>query len=254
MQTENGFVFKVKTKNRVEQRKSIRKSMRSTKQPAHPHPKIHPRDYYQLIETNSDPVRLRQLLLWCAQASKPAKPSDLDTIVENVQKQVIQALKSKELSTSWYHRPQTKISTQEHPQNLENQNKIDGFNKQLERFLSERKQWEHLLQTHEEEHHVLKNAMESNTQLTYTKEEIAPYIQEELQFLSSQLPNVQDWLKQVDENLLIDSHALYHILHDCQVQVQDMNRSCQELTSKMLRAWQEHQQPVDPRQVLKLLE
>ena len=131
---KNGFTFKIKpkkdqitqppsmesTKQRVEKRKSIRKSIRQQRND-YPHPKIHPRDYYTLIDDQqSDPARLRQLLLWCCQASKPAKPSELDPLsifilklVQVIKEKLMDALRSKSLSTSWYHRPVTCIHSRQ---------------------------------------------------------------------------------------------------------------------------------------------
>lgn len=105
-----------------------------------PHPKIHPRDYYKLVDPDqSDPVRLRQLLLWCANASKSTKQSHVDPVVTAVQLEFVKMLKTRHLSTSWYHRPAVDNEDDsnefvEHPLNIENKQKLGMFQAQVDRY------------------------------------------------------------------------------------------------------------------------
>ncbi len=77
---------------------------------APPHDSIDTHVYYRHIDSEqSDPVRMRQLLLWCGQKaikkSKEKKQDVLEGLVTQVQDKIVQDLISKKINTSWYHRP-----------------------------------------------------------------------------------------------------------------------------------------------------
>ena len=76
--------LKAKKKTRTTRGKRMSQLV-STSRLATPHPKIHPREYYTLIDNElPEPLKMKQLLLWCTQASKPSKPTDLDPLGNQV--------------------------------------------------------------------------------------------------------------------------------------------------------------------------
>jgi hypothetical protein len=78
-----------------------------------PHSSVPSSTFYTLISTEiSEPLRMRQLLLWCALRTaqsfptpQPIQPGSTDNIIRNLQDVIIQGLTKKTLDTSWYHRP-----------------------------------------------------------------------------------------------------------------------------------------------------
>jgi hypothetical protein len=93
-----------------------------------PHPHVQPYQYHTLIDASlSEPLRMRQLLLWCALKTSETfpglnqpgstdrivrtipgqsnQPGSTDRIVRTIQKSIIKSLTTKSLNTSWYHRP-----------------------------------------------------------------------------------------------------------------------------------------------------
>jgi kinetochore protein Mis13/DSN1 len=112
-----------------------------------PHPDIVSNVFYTLIDADvSEPLRMRQLLLWCALKTAetfPFQPNGFaDEKVMAIQDKIIQALTTKTLNTSWYHRPvfffnKEIVETrpkQPHPNNIENKKKIEIFENQLKRY------------------------------------------------------------------------------------------------------------------------
>jgi hypothetical protein len=78
-----------------------------------PHSSVPSSSFYTLISTElSEPIRMRQLLLWCALRTaqtfptpQSVQPGSTDSIVRVLQDVIIQGLTKKTLDTSWYHRP-----------------------------------------------------------------------------------------------------------------------------------------------------
>jgi hypothetical protein len=69
-----------------------------------PHADIPTNSYYSFIDTEvSDPLRMRQLLLWCSLKTAETYPFEDDVEIKKIQQKVIQALANKTLNTSWYH-------------------------------------------------------------------------------------------------------------------------------------------------------
>ena len=76
---------------------------------APPHSTIPTLDYFKYIDPDqSDPVRLRQLLVWTAEQVKVSDKhveKNVKPLLKKVVANVLQGLVSREINTSWYHRP-----------------------------------------------------------------------------------------------------------------------------------------------------
>ncbi|KAI8912093.1 Mis12-Mtw1 protein family-domain-containing protein [Powellomyces hirtus] len=132
-----------------------------------PHETIDPTDFYRHIDAElSDPNRMRQLLVWCAQrslgsADSPSTKLDsiLAQILREVQKDVIHGLTSKQINTSWYHRPadplehvESPVKKLPHPQNIANAQKLVEYNCELDRLRREEDTWNALLANYAAHH------------------------------------------------------------------------------------------------------
>ncbi|KAJ3083021.1 hypothetical protein HK102_001324 [Quaeritorhiza haematococci] len=124
--------------------------------------------YYRHIDAEQpDPVRMRQLLVWCAQramSSGKSKPGsgtetgetvveegvdakEADSIAKMVQAKIIDALSNKKINTSWYHRMDEHLAQSEsivsattkipNPQNVSNTKKLAEFQQTIARFKAE---------------------------------------------------------------------------------------------------------------------
>ncbi|KAJ3299860.1 hypothetical protein HK104_006407 [Borealophlyctis nickersoniae] len=144
-----------------------------------PHMTIDPSDYYRHLDADqSDPMKMRQLLLWCAQrdledptASHNNRP-DKDEFAElerAIWEEMVAGLMNKEINTSWYKRPPTATENEApkklpHPHDEVNAKKVAELTVALERLEAEQKQWIELMATYEIEHAKTVEKHESATQ------------------------------------------------------------------------------------------
>jgi hypothetical protein len=127
-------------------------------------------------------------------------------------------LKTKQLSTSWYHRPQTVDTSalvSEHPQNIENAKKKGLFEAQVERFIrlirykQELQDWNALVGSHEDEHKVLLDAIETGAKISYTVQDLESLVDEEYKaFLASSNMDIHSWITKTSEDMKLDVFLL----------------------------------------------
>ncbi|KAJ1976885.1 hypothetical protein H4R33_006336 [Dimargaris cristalligena] len=133
-------------------------------------PDIDPKDFYKHISPDiPEPQRMRQLIAWCipkAGLAFPKKISDSEPIKQTMKetlRQIYKAMVNKDISTSWYHRPDTfkaaessgfsKVKAQPapHPINVSNVKRKQLLEKTLERLQREERTWRRLIQQHQEQ-------------------------------------------------------------------------------------------------------
>ncbi|KAI8913716.1 Mis12-Mtw1 protein family-domain-containing protein [Entophlyctis helioformis] len=174
----------------------------------HPHDSIPTDEYYRLIDAEqSDPVRMRQLLVWCAQKAMDAIPNKLsaskgsvDLIVRDIQKEIIAGLHAKQINVSWYHRPadedevsrdteaslsSTATATSAtttasgklpHPSNVQLACNVSSFKDQIARYTAEADDWQTVLAHHTRDHAILRSAIDAHTVISYDVADLSPYL------------------------------------------------------------------------------
>lgn len=134
-----------------------------------PHPDIESHDYHMHISAElPDPVRMKQLLLWCGKksmdemkqakyiksSSQPGKKIKVDVkaleIAKSIKNELLKALASNKINTSWYHQTTNSVVEQpiekkENPRNVANRERIKYYEERLQRFKTEEESWTSLL-------------------------------------------------------------------------------------------------------------
>ncbi|KAK9693709.1 hypothetical protein K7432_013769 [Basidiobolus ranarum] len=128
-----------------------------------PHPSIRTEELYRHISPEvPDPIRMKQLLTWCAQRAMDSQKNRGDPeafqIAKTIQESIVSMLVNNQVNTSWYHRQGNDQSKDhstlrlEHPQNLENIKKKKEYEEQISRLQAEDKQWINLIKKHNQYH------------------------------------------------------------------------------------------------------
>lgn len=123
-----------------------------------PHDTIPATEFYRHIDADqSDPVRMRQLLVWCAKRAKDALVKGSGVVPDNVDKvaeDIIRGLVSKQINTSWYHRSDRTAlpgsmpqETKPNPQNVLNASKKAELESELARLVQEEALWQGIVAT-----------------------------------------------------------------------------------------------------------
>lgn len=130
-----------------------------------PHPDIPASEFYKHIsEDLPDPVRMKQLLAWCARRSiddSKMRPSlhgsetdeqiQAANIARTIEEEVLKDLIDNKITTSWYHQPDQPADVLEkrpHPQNVNNATKMKEMEERIAKLRSEEETWNRLLEEH----------------------------------------------------------------------------------------------------------
>ncbi|KAJ2354557.1 hypothetical protein IWW50_003602 [Coemansia erecta] len=139
---------------------------------AMPHDSVDPADFYRHISPElPEPIRLRQLLAWCARrtSSPPEWPADLPdhvkTLLSDVLREAVDDIHSAfergAIATSWYHRPveseqlapqSEPTELQPHPENKANAEARDKLLARIAKLQSENDAWVRELKRASSEH------------------------------------------------------------------------------------------------------
>ncbi|KAJ3039357.1 hypothetical protein HK097_002862 [Rhizophlyctis rosea] len=247
-----------------------------------PHMTIDPADFYRHIDAEqSEPVRMRQLLLWCSQRimeeNRPAEgEADNETLkaFRKVQEEVIVGLISKQINTSWYHRPNIPLSKPNdepqrlpHPQNEENAKKVAELEVALERLKQESNQWTTLLKTHQTAHAKAVDdldSLRSHGAIDFDAEpaETVDKLEEKEQAILKEycdpmvLQEVDVWTGEMVDALRIEIDHTEHVLRGAAASERKTQRFCDDLFGRMLKAYDEKERKekvADPMDILRLL-
>ncbi|KAJ3145770.1 hypothetical protein HDU86_000637 [Geranomyces michiganensis] len=218
---------------------------------------------------------MRQLLVWCAQRSSgpdeciggAAKPLDprLAEILTDVQKEVVLGLATKEINTSWYHRPtdpsEHVASPQKllpHPQNIANAKKLAEYNSELDRLGREEDRWSALLEQYTssesdtEAHEELNSSQrDDEAVLTPADRDVAL-----MECAGDNARELDAWMKATFEDLRIELDATLDTLQKVEAFERRTRRFTEGVFDRVLTAYAEKEtarDPVDPMDVLKLL-
>ncbi|KAJ2181889.1 hypothetical protein GGF45_001245 [Coemansia sp. RSA 551] len=158
-----------------------------------PHDSVSTQDFYRHISPElPEPVRLRQLLAWCARrtAHAPEWPTELPEHVQKLLSDVYKeaaddvhsALERGEIATSWYHRPaevektEAQVEVRAHPENVANAEARDTLVARIARLQQENDAWVRELRRAGTEHARVLDRLPSRVQtavLTTRSEPIA---------------------------------------------------------------------------------
>ncbi|KAJ2551919.1 isoamyl acetate-hydrolyzing esterase [Coemansia sp. RSA 1878] len=158
-----------------------------------PHDSVSTQDFYRHISPElPEPVRLRQLLAWCARrtAHAPDWPTELPEHVQKLLSDVYKeaaddvhsALERGEIATSWYHRPaeveksEAQVEVRAHPENVANAEARDTLVARIARLQQENDAWVRELRRAGTEHARVLDRLPSRVQtavLTTRSEPIA---------------------------------------------------------------------------------
>lgn len=126
-----------------------------------PHPDVPSSDFYKHISAElPEPVRMKQLLAWCARRSideSRTRQSAYDTgsaeqtqaanIARTIEEEVLKDLVENRITTSWYNQPvkeNIKQATRPHPQNIKNAATIKDIEERIKKLCAEEDAWDEL--------------------------------------------------------------------------------------------------------------
>ncbi|KAJ3414831.1 hypothetical protein HDV05_005988 [Chytridiales sp. JEL 0842] len=246
-------------------RGDIPRTFEKAKAPAElPHESIDSAQLYRHIDADQpDPVRMRQLLAWCAQRARAAIAADLKEDVKYgvdinamalaVQDDIIKGLLGKQINTSWYHRSETYTSPAgsgngkllPNPRNVENEAKKNEKKAELERLLAEEKIWTDILRKRTQ---AIKTVTVSDV---IESEERLPEIPDYASTILS------EWTKSNMEQLQLDIHDLQSSVYTAYSETETSRRECENVFSLWLKAFvDEHltkEKKAEPFDILRLM-
>ncbi|KAI8817687.1 Mis12-Mtw1 protein family-domain-containing protein [Fimicolochytrium jonesii] len=251
-----------------------------------PHETIEPENFYRHIDAEqSDPNRMRQLLVWCTERSMnmplaesikivksheegkaeelPELDGHLKAILRDVQKEVIEALSARQINTSWYHRPaapselvQSPLKKQPHPMNEANASELAAFQAELERLQAEESQWHQLLEDYTAAHPTPapKPSPQADDPATSSPAEKTPPtdIQPAHRAILAQAcerdheKELDEWITQLVEDATIDLDATYDALAKTASFAHRTKKLADGVFDKVLKAYEEKEKRVKP--------
>jgi hypothetical protein len=229
----NGFIFK---KKKSVQKVNFRRSSfghRGKRSLLEIHPSLPSQDYYKHISPlDSDPVRMKQLLLLIG-----TKSLSTSCPVREVQLQLLERIKSQSLS--WYHRKrtlseqETLVVKKENPVNLSNKKQLQEFNNVISKLSTEISEWKSLLHDYSLKYES-KACEQSDSALLVGAEE-----EEE-----EEIPL---------DNYVLDIHQLRNVFYKLEVSTEKISKNTEILFSQILKSYNQKNVAVDTIQMLKLL-
>lgn len=246
-----------------------------------PHPDIDARDFYKHIADDlPDPLRMRQLLAWCARrafdeqkvrldAAPPEKGQVMDrnaaTIAQVVKQEVLMDLIESRIETSWYHRPEgpPKTPTKPNPQNEENRAKIEHLQTVLERLRTEERQWKALITNPPTSQATMTNDKDIQPEdLSLLRPRERAFWENVQQQDSRDAERVQEWMGGEESKLELQVDKLFHMLHSVRMlgkaaegfSEQALSQAAEAFDARRERAQEEARTTdVSPRDILRTL-
>ncbi|ORX63489.1 hypothetical protein K493DRAFT_13727 [Basidiobolus meristosporus CBS 931.73] len=208
-----------------------------------PHPSIRTEELYRHISPEMpDPIRMKQLLIWCARRAMDSQKDRGDTeafnIAKTIQENLISMLIKNEVNTSWYHRKGDDASKEhsllklEHPQNLDNMKKKKEYAEQIARLQSEDTHWIDLIKKYNQYHANVADSYPSSTSpqaITISSDHCNDYLDEKkLRFLRSIHDKQSETVDADQIEYKID--RLHHVLYNAS----QFTKSTQEFSTRVL--------------------
>ncbi|EMR11575.1 hypothetical protein PNEG_00019 [Pneumocystis murina B123] len=216
-----------------------------------PHPSISHESFFKHIsEDLPEPVRMKQLLIWCAKRaldeqkmSGLGKDSRAASLARTIEEEILSDLIENKLSPSWYNRKEEDIliKPKPHPRNIENQKKIKEFEEKLSRLKEEINTWNRL----ETSFLSCKNNRDFENPQDIVSETAANGVLFPSEDIKLDCPidhsELLEWLKSEKANLEFKVDRLYHSLHVIDSFTQVSNRYATQLLSNVAKAIQERE-------------
>jgi hypothetical protein len=229
---DNGFIF-TKKKKSCEKVNFRRSSFgHRGKRLLEIHPSLPIQDYYKHISPlDSDPVRMKTLLLLIGQKSLSNLPA-----VRQVQLQLLEKIKSQSLS--WYHRKKTDseqeicVLKKENPVNVSNKKQLQEFTNVISKLSGEISEWKSLLLFYSQKHDEnLKSVKIPRENITSKEEE-------------DKIPL---------DDLVLDIHQLRDVFYKLDMSCEKISNKTEVLFSQILKSFNQKHVDIDTIQMLKLL-
>lgn len=239
-----------------------------------PHSDIPASEFYKHIsEDLPDPVRMKQLLAWCArrsidesklrpkvQGSETDEQIQAANIARTIEEEVLKDLIDNKITTSWYHQPDQPLNTLEkrpHPQNVNNAAKMKEMEERIAKLRAEETMWNELLAKHSQDEAASEVANDDATQ-PIPEERFAKNVEQlvdldldllpaqEAEFMHSittrsagpyeSSRGSDDWLRDAESNLEFQIDTLLHSLHQRKQYIKQVDATSTKLLESASRA------------------
>ncbi|ORY32745.1 hypothetical protein BCR33DRAFT_723403 [Rhizoclosmatium globosum] len=230
---------------------------------APPHPSINPSEYYTLIDPDQpEPMRLRQVLLWCAHYTKAeflAERVD-DAMTLKLYDTLISGLASKKINTSWYNRPQndaastTKVKTVPNPENVKNAREIDALEEEIRMLMQEEAEWDAMIAKGNQDESL--NG-ESRLSLENALPESLQKVVAQAKECGKEQEGVAGWMEKSVEALQFEIHSRRDVVSSLARRAHFSQRECTELFGTLIGAYEsdkkKRESVLEPMTVLRML-
>ncbi|KAI8832039.1 Mis12-Mtw1 protein family-domain-containing protein [Chytridium lagenaria] len=232
-----------------------------------PHETIDPSEFYRHIDAEqSEPIRMRQLLIWCAKRAAPSisipTNPDINAILEKAKECIVQGLIDKSINTSWYHRSDTNVESgnkKPNPRNVENAKKKAEQEFELERLLDEERRLKDLLDRRITSQQKQKQRFD--TMITPAKIESMLTYEQKAALTNLCAPaltqNRGQWMADVMEKLRIEMDESEFIAVSARNDVEVSKTHCERLFRTWVQAFEDErkarQRVAEPMSLLRLM-
>jgi len=119
-----------------------------------PHPSVDPKSFFRHIAAdNPPPVRMKQLMAWCARKSIDSQRSNSQNalkVAKLIEEEALAMLIAGNVNVSWYSRPVDTepirvVPKKPHHQNVENQSKLKECEAQIAKLRKEDEEWTRII-------------------------------------------------------------------------------------------------------------
>ncbi|KAF9349642.1 hypothetical protein BGX34_001679 [Mortierella sp. NVP85] len=119
-----------------------------------PHPSVDPKSFFRHIAAdNPPPVRMKQLMAWCARKSIDSQRSNSQNalkVAKLIEEEALAMLIAGNINVSWYSRPVDTepirvVPKKPHHQNVENQSKLKECEAQIAKLRKEDEEWTRII-------------------------------------------------------------------------------------------------------------
>ncbi|KAJ3238884.1 hypothetical protein HDU78_003294 [Chytriomyces hyalinus] len=235
-----------------------------------PHPSVPTDDFFRLVDRDlSEPMRMRQILIWCAKRIKSERltsndPCLTDPKVLKMYDRVISGLVNRSIDTSWYSQSaNTEDSSNHvnkilkpHPENVKNLAKKAELDLELKELLAEEAAWNDILAAREsnsDEQCIEFDAEELIESLTESEREMMLLAEQEIQSSNQDA----EWAEDIAKSFQLQIHSRRDSLETLNRRLRFSQRDCDNLFGGLIGAYEadrlKRQQELEPMDVLRML-
>ncbi|KAJ3191407.1 hypothetical protein HK101_007806 [Irineochytrium annulatum] len=238
-----------------------------------PHDTIDPAEFYKHLDADlPEPVRMRQLMIWCADrvktkrgsiaAKKEPDAGAIEKAVIAIEKELIEGLQKKRINTSWYNSDdahQDGVTYVPNPVNLENASRKAEYEKELARLLDEERTWLSLLQKAKDEAEAARLQPVQDLEKALAPEDrtlLDAYCRSAS--MEEELASLQKFAKDSCDDFEFAVHNMEHVTLSAKQEVTDSMHRCESLFKNYLIEYETEMRrtskKADPIDVLRLLQ